>query len=332
MNRSSIIEQFHEHEELAEKFYALDVKIMQILDVASFCRELPLHVAELFDVPHVWLSIIEDSKAARFVRGKGETVLVARDVFSHLLPNSDHPLVLNDELSAYFRLLPPSGREHFKSLAMIPLHLDGELVGSLNQADPDPRRFNPNFNTTHLERLAVKLSLGLSNVVAHEQVQHLAYHDHLTSLPNRRAMERLLVAELARVERYGGELTVAFIDLDHFKGVNDTYGHDYGDALLQYLADGLRKMCRQSDFTTRLAGDEFVLILPQTEVAKALELLARIEAVFTSRPLKFQGESLEVKISYGVASSTEHLKISGLLKLADSRLYEYKRHKKSVRQ
>ncbi len=330
MSRTSIIELFHEHEELSEKFYSLDVKIMKILDVASFCLELPLHVAALFDVPHAWLSIIDDSKAARFVRGKGETVLVPRDIFSQLLPNPDRPLVLNEELHPYFRLLPPSRREHFCSLAMVPLQLDGELVGSLNQADPDPRRFNPNYNRTHLERLAVKLSLGLSNVIAHEQVRHLAYHDHLTTLPNRRAMERFLSTELARVERYGGEITVAFIDLDRFKRVNDRFGHDYGDALLQYLADGLRKMSRLSDLATRLAGDEFVLVLPQTAPTEASDLLARIESEFTRRPLKFKGETLKVEISYGVASSTEHLNPSELLKLADSRLYESKRRKQSV--
>lgn len=330
MKRTSIIERFHEHEDLAEKFYALDVKIMKILDVASFCRELPLHVAELFAVPHVWLSIIEDSKAARFVRGKGETMLVPRDLFLELLPQPDKPLVINEEIAPYFRLLPATRRDHFSSLAMVPLHLDGELVGSLNQSDPDPLRFNPNYNPTHLERLAVKLSLGLSNVIAHEQVQHLAYHDSLTSLPNRRAMERFIIAELARITRYGGELTVVFIDLDQFKKVNDSYGHDFGDALLQYLADGLRKMSRQSDFITRLAGDEFVLLLPQTDAAKAADLLARIEKKFTDQPLKLKGETLEVKISYGIASSSEQLNHTELIKLADSRLYESKRRKKSV--
>jgi len=330
MNRTSIIERFHEHEELAEKFYALDVKIMRILDVATYCRELPLHVSELFDVPHSWLSIIDDSKAARFVRGKGETTLVPRDIFAQLLPDPDQPLVLNEGLAPYFSLLPASRREHFRSLALVPLHLDGELVGSLNQADPDPRRFNPNYNRTHLQRLAVKLSLGLSNVIAHEQVQHLAYHDPLTALPNRRAMERFLLAELARIERYGGELAVVFIDLDRFKRINDSFGHDYGDALLQYLADGLRKMSRQSDLVTRLAGDEFVLVLPETDLTKAADLLARIESEFNRRPLKFQGETLEVHISYGIASSSEHLNQAELLTLADRRLYESKRNKQAV--
>lgn len=330
MHKTSIIERFREHEELADKFYALDVRILKILDVATFCRELPQQVAELFDVPQAWLSIIEDSKAARYVRGKGETVLIPRDVFTTLLPRAEQPLVINEDLTPYFRLLPASRREYFRSLAMVPLHLDGELIGSFNQADADPRRFSPHYNTTHLDRLAVKLSLGISNVIAHEQLQHLAYHDPLTSLPNRRAMERFLETELSRIQRYGGEMAVAFLDLDKFKRVNDNYGHDFGDAMLQYLADGLRKMSRQSDLATRLAGDEFVLLLPQTDLMNAAELLARMELEFQRRPLQFKGESLEVMISYGIASSTEQIESAELLKLADSRLYETKRCKQTV--
>lgn len=330
MRRTSIIERVHEHEQLAEKFYALDVRILGILDVATFCRELPRQVAELFDVPQAWLSIIDDTRAARFMRGKGETVLIPREAFAELMPQADRPHVINEEVAPYFRLLPAERREHFRSLAMVPLHLDGELVGSLNQADPDPRRFSPNYNTIHLERLAVKLSLGLSNVIAHEQLQHLAYHDPLTALPNRRAMERFLETELARIGRYGGELAVAFLDLDRFKAVNDTYGHDYGDALLQYLADGLRKMSRQSDLATRLAGDEFVLLLPQTDLPSASELLERMENEFQRRPLRFKGEDLTAHISFGIASSREEADAAELLKLADSRLYDIKRRKKTV--
>ncbi len=327
MRRTSVIERFRELEELAEKFHALDVQILKILDVATFCRELPQQMADLFAVPHAWMSIIEDAQAARFLRGKGETVLVPRAVFEQLLPCPDSPLVLNEGLTPYFRLLPPNRREHFRSLALVPLHLDGELIGTLNQADPDPQRFSPHYNRIHLERLAVKLSLGLSNVIAHERLQHLAYHDPLTSLPNRRAMERFIAAELARVGRYGGELSVAFIDLDRFKNVNDTYGHDAGDALLQYVADGLRKMSRQSDLATRLAGDEFVLLLPQTNLSSANELLLRMEKEFARRPLCFKGVKIDVCISFGVASSAEQSDSAELLKLADSRLYEAKERK-----
>lgn len=330
MRRTSLIERFHEHEELAARFHELDVRILQMLDVTTFCRELPQQVATLFDVPLVWLSIIDDAPAARFLRGKGETVLLPRQVFNQLLPRPERPLVINENLSPYFRLLPPDRREHFRSLALVPLRLDGELVGSLNQADSDARRFSPNYNTIHLERLAVKLSLGLSNVIAHEQLRHFAYHDPLTELPNRRAMEGFLENELARIARYGGELSVVFIDLDHFKQVNDTHGHDAGDALLQYLADGLRKMCRQSDLATRLAGDEFILLLPQTGLHSAAGLLARMEDEFRRRPLQFKGVRLEVRISHGIAASSEESDPARLLKLADTRLYEAKRRRQHV--
>ena len=103
-----------------------------------------------------------------------------------------------------------------------------------------------------------------------------------------------------------------------------------GDALLQYLAAGLSKMSRQTDLVTRLAGDEFVLLLPQTALADAAGLLARMESEFLKRPLQFKGVSLEARISYGIASSTENEQPAELLKLADSRLYASKHRKKSV--
>ena len=330
MRGVSIIERVREQEVLAERFHQLDLHILQMLDVATLCRTLPQRICELFEVPHVWLTIIEDSSAARFMRGKGETVLLPRELFSRLLPQPQKPLVINDQLSDYYRLLPPSRREHFRSLAMVPLHLDGEAVGSLNQADPDPGRFSPHYNPIHLERLAVKLSLGLSNAIAHERLRHMAYQDPLTGLPNRRAMESSLAAELGRVDRYGRELALVFIDLDGFKGVNDSYGHDHGDALLQYLADGMRKMSRQSDLVTRLAGDEFVLLLPETDLQQAAELLQRMEYEFSRRPLVFKGATLPLRLSYGIASSKETDQALELLKLADSRLYAAKRDKQAL--
>ena len=92
MHKLSLIERFHEHEELADKFYALDVEILKMLDVETFCRALPKKVAALFTVPHCWLTFIDDSRAARFVRGKSEVLLVKRDTFVGLLPQAERPL------------------------------------------------------------------------------------------------------------------------------------------------------------------------------------------------------------------------------------------------
>jgi diguanylate cyclase (GGDEF)-like protein len=185
------------------------------------------------------------------------------------------------------------------------------------------------MDTTHLEQLAIKVSLCLSNVTAHEKLRYMAYHDPLTGLINRRVMETILKREFARHKRYHKYLSVVFIDLDKFKQINDTYGHDCGDALLVYFANQLRSMCRDIDVASRFAGDEFVLILPETADQAAITLLQRIEAQIAKRPLKYDSHRIPVRMSFGVACTIDP-RISdaeALLKKADQRLYKVKRLK-----
>jgi len=106
--------------------------------------------------------------------------------------------------------------------------------------------------------------------------RHLAMHDSLTGLFNRRAFDELLAREVATCRRYGGTLSLVTIDLDHFKRVNDTYGHDVGDHVLQELADILRKVSRPSDLPCRWGGEEFSWLLPKTDVNGAMQAAERL--------------------------------------------------------
>jgi len=106
--------------------------------------------------------------------------------------------------------------------------------------------------------------------------RHLAMHDSLTGLFNRRAFDELLAREVASCKRYGGTLSLVTIDLDHFKKVNDTYGHDVGDNVLQELADILRKVSRPSDLPCRWGGEEFSWLLPKTDIDGARQAAERL--------------------------------------------------------
>jgi diguanylate cyclase (GGDEF)-like protein len=143
-------------------------------------------------------------------------------------------------------------------------------------------------------------------------------------------METVLTRETARTRRYGGDLSIVFIDLNDFKKVNDTYGHDAGDTLLRHLSGILQKTCRDSDLVTRYAGDEFVLVLPETSPAAAAQLMGRLEKALQSHPFSLPGgEKVVVGLSHGIASLKD-LPEGGpaeLLKLADQRLYERKQDK-----
>ncbi|WP_303721313.1 GGDEF domain-containing protein [Malonomonas rubra] len=338
MRQQTLIERFHEIEQLAEKFHLLETKILGVLDFQDFFQVLREQIGDIFDVPHVWFSLIHDEDASAPIkrvalRSKiGEHLnLVSREQFARLVRRPEKPLLENENLAPYRILLPELDKFYFKSLAMVPVSLNGALVGSLNLADASPQRFHPGYNSIHLERLAIKVSLFLSNVTAHENLRYLAFHDPLTELHNRRAMEQTLERDFARAQRYCSHLSLAFVDLDLFKPVNDTYGHDCGDALLRHLAEGMVRMSRQSDMVTRLAGDEFVLLLPETVMAQANFLLQRMADAFCSQPMEWQGEQISIRISFGIASVMEDSVDSAeaLLKLADERLYLKKKARKS---
>jgi diguanylate cyclase (GGDEF)-like protein len=210
------------------------------------------------------------------------------------------------------------------------LTLDGEIIGSLNQGDYSEMRYTPGMDTSLLEQLSVKVSICLSNVMAHEKLRALAYWDPLTGLLNRRAMTRVLEREFKRAQRYGTPLSVAFLDVDDFKAVNDRYGHDMGDDVLKYVAVCLLEMTRETDVVARFAGDEFVIILPNISLKQAHKFVERHQAFFLKNPMKVGSLSIPVSISSGVAA-TEDTAITdapSLLKKADQILYQAKELKK----
>jgi len=222
--------------------------------------------------------------------------------------------------------MPVDTVDDIRSVALTPLSLDGEIIGSLNQGDTSVSRFEPGTDTSLLEQLGVKVSLCLSNVTAHEKLRYLAYRDVLTGLLNRRVVGNILKREFARSRRYRSPLSVAFLDLNPFKAINDTYGHEVGDLVLRHIADILSLLSRASDAVSRYAGDEFVIILPETSRANADSLMKRISKYTADHPLIHEGRTITVSFSYGCAATTDHGIVSpdDLLRAADRRLYRAK--------
>ncbi len=158
------------------------------------------------------------------------------------------------------------------------------------------------------------------------RIQYLAHYDALTSLPNRRLLEDRLEQALARAKRYHQSLAVIFLDLDHFKQVNDTLGHDQGDELLKAVAHRLTAAVRQEDTVSRLGGDEFVVVLPEITSAGDAEIVAQKIVVTMRSPVKLENQELHVTTSVGLAVYPQDGgDVVSLMKNADSAMYRAKK-------
>ena len=157
-----------------------------------------------------------------------------------------------------------------------------------------------------------------------EQQRNKALLDPLTGLPNRAAWSERLVIEHARSQQVSTGLLLAILDLDHFKSINDTYGHQAGDKVLKIIANVLRKGLRGDDFIARFGGEEFALLMPGSDLASGTRLLERLRAAVEQCPFHFKGERVTITMSAGVAVFKPGENASQVLKRADQALYRAK--------
>ncbi len=173
--------------------------------------------------------------------------------------------------------------------------------------------------------LASHAVVALDNARLHRIVERQAMMDGLTGLANRRQCEESLADELARVDRFGGSLAIVVADLDWFKDVNDRYGHPAGDSLLRDFASLLQETLRDVDLAGRWGGEEFMLILPGTDLTGGAQVAERVRAALASRMVLVDGTPIPVTASFGVASVPPAKTASELFAAADAALYEAKR-------
>ncbi|NOT54195.1 MAG: diguanylate cyclase [Deltaproteobacteria bacterium] len=155
------------------------------------------------------------------------------------------------------------------------------------------------------------------------QLEHLAREDALTGLANRRRFEERAREELIRAGRYQHPLSLLLADLDHFKAINDTYGHPYGDLVLKEVGQALVRHCRSSDLCARYGGEEFAILLPETPLPESQFVAERLCAAVRDLPFTQGAKAILVTASFGVAcfSVTNPQSLEELMKQADQALY-----------
>lgn len=161
---------------------------------------------------------------------------------------------------------------------------------------------------------------------AFEKITEMATRDELTGLNNRRLLQECLQREMLRTERFGSDLSCLMIDLDHFKQINDTFGHIFGDQVLKEFAADLKELVRSTDLTFRYGGEEFAILLPETHLYGCIQIAEKIRSHFEKKIYRCKDDAVTITVSIGAASAVHHQTNEGqtLLSLADKALYAAK--------
>ena len=206
-----------------------------------------------------------------------------------------------------------------RSIAMIPLSHRGKLLGSVNLCSNDPMRFTHVHASDFLAHMGVIASFCIENVVNRARLLRSGFTDVLTGWHNRRYLTVRIGEELARARRDQNRLVCLMLDVDHFKQVNDTWGHAAGDVVLQELAQRIESQVRASDVAARYGGEEFVVLLPGTDVDAAARLAERIRTEIAASPMSLpNGEEVTITASIGIAEVSPGPDDKDLKTLGDS--------------
>ncbi len=311
-NIKSIIARLKKNEEIAKKFNEIETKILSILNFKDLFEVLLSEIKQKFKVPYVWLSMVEKSEISSLIQSietssvlKEHLNIIDKNNFLELVENNTKPLLINENLKPYFKLLPQNIKFFIKSIAIAPIFLDGEIIGSLNQADFSRIRYQPGIDTSLLEQLSVKVSICLSNVTAHEKLKFLTFHDPHTGLLNRRVMKTVLSREFNRAKLYSSVLSVVSLDISAVDKFNNFESNDGSYKVVKYVAEKLTKMVRDSDVVVGFTENKFVLILPETSADKAKNLMCRIESYFNQHPMEDGNTNKPILINFGLASTED---------------------------
>lgn len=261
-------------------------------------------------------------------RAKDAFVVVDEATLHRLMPAHAKPLLgrCTPELQ---RLLFPAFAPTLGSFVAAPLRVRGRLIGCLNQGSRDANHYTPQAATDLLEHLAAVAAMCIENAINRERLKLDGLTDPLTGIANRRLFERRLQEEWNVAVRTELPLACLVVDVDHFKQINDRFGHQAGDTVLSEIAKTLAAGVKKSDVLARYGGEEFVLLLPGTSDKQAALAGERLRDSIQNLAFNFGGEPLRVTVSLGLGClptgvDRRQLSARWLLQQADDALYRAK--------
>lgn len=334
-----LIDQAESNYKSLQMFQRFELILLGCEDLASLLDVLLKHACGHFNISEASLCLFDPEKGLRETLQrsggyKGKVLFTPRQVDISRLFSAAPGAVIDVSLGE-----PIWSREaklfssEVRSRALLPLYRSGVLVGCYNIGSRDPDRFRSDKATDFIAHLGAVIAVCLENSVNRSRLHYLSVFDPLTEVKNRRGIERDLVAEITRASRAIQDLSLCFIDADHFKLINDRHGHGAGDRALKLLAKTVQKELRGSDHLGRFGGEEFVAILPRCPLEDAERLAEKVRLSLQDQAIYDDDDALfTVTASIGVASwlpqgsdaVNAKMVASSLLRAADKAVYQAK--------
>jgi diguanylate cyclase (GGDEF)-like protein len=285
--------------------------------LAAVCHELPAAFAQVdcagivgFDPGHEFTQLHE--KAAVAALPAHAFAPAPRSQFQRVIASAPKPW-LGPCDRALQSLLFPGFPAALACVALSPLRVRGQVIGLLAQGSRTPGHYSPDHATDLLEHLAAVVALCLDNITVHERLKTAGLTDALTGVANRRCFEGRLEEEVARALRRQEPLACLLVDVDHFKRINDQFGHPEGDRVLRLIAGLLEEGRRTSDVLARYGGEEFVLLMANTAAEPARQVAERLRSrVADTAVVLGNKQRVHASASFGIAVLSRYRSTNGL--------------------
>jgi diguanylate cyclase (GGDEF)-like protein/putative nucleotidyltransferase with HDIG domain len=324
-------EQLREREEELSVINNSNVILSSSLDIQESFGAFIEELKKVIDVAWAGIVLIEDSKLVTMALSSpemgayqiGDKVPMEGSGTGWVITQKKPFIEYDLSQEKYFNT-----SEHWYDLGMrttgyFPLIAKGRIIGSLIIMSKLANAYGPR-HIKLLEQLASQIAMPLENSQLYAKAEKKARVDELTRLLNRRSLDEMIDSEISRHSRYGGAFSLAILDLDSFKFYNDTYGHLAGDGLLQDVGKAIKQAIRNADFAFRYGGDEFAILLPQTTMDAALQVLERVRKTIAET---VKTDKISITTSIGLASWPEDgISHTDIIAAADVTLYRAKRN------
>lgn len=317
-----MISKAEKNESVLNSFFEVELRLLSCGRLSELLDLILIDFKEFFRLSSVNLILFDPEHAARSLLddyippAPGNTL---RFVQSQRLLKSIYPnqkMIVGAPSTPLRSEAFPVTDSAIESCALLPLIRQNCLIGSLHLGSSDASRYTEHVRYDYIQHLASVVSVCIENCINQENLHRLSSIDMLTKVHNRRSFDQEIVRELSRASRSAHPLSCLFLDLDHFKTVNDTYGHQTGDRVLRTVGLFLNKQLRKTDIIARYGGEEFAILLPNCDKDRALEIAETLRHKLSK--LIFRGEeSQPFRMTTSVGVSLCHPEKYTALKLDD---------------